>query len=273
MTSRPLLTAAALVLAAACAHLPSHLHDAPGAMPEDLAPHVEQAVHLGVALYEQDVVSARASDVLVDAKVIPQDDRLAGWISLPDRDGSWRVDFVTESGGALAAAYEVTFEPGSAVESDVEAFHPPRPLEPRAAAMFRARQAVLARVERRCGTGVNPAVLPASLAGEDGWLVYALAATNRPGEVVLSGHRLFRVSPDGNRILEEVPLSRSCQVETEKQLPEGAHPAALVVSHAVSDWPLETHVFTSLLYDTDLYVGTPRGVFEVSGDHVSFLGR
>jgi hypothetical protein len=48
---------------------------------------------------------------------------------------------------------------------------------------------------------------------------------------------------------------------------------AFVVSHVVGDFPLETHVFASLLYKKMIFVASRRGVWCVDGERVSFLGE
>jgi len=45
----------------------------------------------------------------------------------------------------------------------------------------------------------------------------------------------------------------------------------LVVSHVLSDWPTEAHVFASLLYRQPVIVATARGRFMVEGDRVRSL--
>ncbi|HEY6477213.1 MAG TPA: hypothetical protein VI456_11575 [Polyangia bacterium] len=55
-------------------------------------------------------------------------------------------------------------------------------------------------------------------------------------------------------------------------MPAGATPVAAAVSQIVTDWPLETHVFVSLLHDrTPIYVATKRGVWLVVGDKISLV--
>jgi len=242
----------------------------PKEIPKDLVADVERAKKLGRAIWENDVVSARATDVMVEAKVLPNAP-FRGWVTYQGPDGAYVVDFVTElAGGSLAATHEVRFKKGTSVEEDVDAFDPPRPLAPAAAAMFRARTAALRQMRTMCGTGLNPVVLPASLVGQDGWLVYILAGSTRNQDRVMGGHHLFRVSQDGSTVLEETRLSNSCLID---QLPAGAEPAALMVSHVVTDAPMETHVYTSFLYGLPVYVLTRRGLWEIEGEHIAFGGK
>jgi len=241
----------------------------PKEIPKDLVADVERAKKLGRAIWENDIVSARATDVMVEAKVLP-DAPFHGWVTSQGADGAYVVDFVTGlAGGSLAATHEVRFEKGTPNEEDADAFNPPRPLAPALAAMFRARTAALSLVKTVCGNGLNPVVLPASLAGKDGWLVYILASSNRSQDRVMAGHHLFRVSQDGAEVLEETPLSRSCLID---EVPKDAQPLFEAITHIVSPAPMETHVYTSLLYRLPLYVRTDRGLWKVRGQEITFLG-
>jgi hypothetical protein len=48
--------------------------------------------------------------------------------------------------------------------------------------------------------------------------------------------------------------------------------AAMTITHLVTDYPLETHVFTSLLLHLPVYVATSRRMWRVNGDQIAFLG-
>ena len=52
----------------------------------------------------------------------------------------------------------------------------------------------------------------------------------------------------------------------------GQTPVALTVSHLATEYPLETHVFTSLLVHLPVYVQTSRGTWRVNGEQIAFLG-
>jgi hypothetical protein len=78
------------------------------------------------------------------------------------------------------------------------------------------------------------------------------------------------VSGDG-KVREVRPLSKSI-LELSTKAPDGGKPEALVVSHIVTDYPLETHVFASLSANLPVYVATDRGDWLVDGDKISFLG-
>jgi len=263
VTPQPrVLTAAVLLLCAGCA--PTHAviaTDVPQAIPAELADAVKRSQLLGQALFQQDLISARGTDVMLEAKLLPSEEQLRGWLTVPTEEGGWRVLWISQTEQGLGLAYEVTFPPGSARESNLERFQPPKPLTAEVEAMFRAREASVRKLTGFCGTGVNPVILPAALVGKEGWLVYLLGSSNRQGDVVLAGHRLFRVSPDGTEVEAELPLSRTCLVRAMEE--SGGKVAGMMVSHNVTDYPLETHVFTALLYGMELYVATERGLWKV----------
>ena len=68
------------------------------------------------------------------------------------------------------------------------------------------------------------------------------------------------------------PLSNGA-LEIPTRDDSGKPVAALMVSHVVTDFPLETHVFASLLHHKTIYVATRRGVWRIDGERVSFLGE
>jgi hypothetical protein len=90
--------------------------------------------------------------------------------------------------------------------------------------------------------------------------------------VVLGKHHRVLISPDGKAVLRFEPLSRAA-IEIPPDNPAGTTPVGVFVTHLVTEWPLETHVFASLLNRTPVFVGTSRGSWRVDGDTISFLGQ
>lgn len=243
----------------------------PQPIPADLRAEVEHAARIGRAIYEQDTASALATDLLFEAKVLPDDARIHGWLTLETPDG-WKTDFVTEADGGVSALYEVILPKERSSRPDVERFTPPRPLSAEQVAMFRARQTAKGFLKEQCSVRLNPVTLPASLAGKSGWLVYLLASTQDPDLVILGGHERFIVSADGQQVLEHQRLSKGCLGMKEAPGPHGEKPVGFVVSQIVTDWPVETHVFTSFEYRRPLMVVTERGLWRVTGDEIEYLG-
>ena len=118
---------------------------------------------------------------------------------------------------------------------------------------------------------LNPVLLPGEMIGERGILVYLLAGTTKPNVAVLGRHFRVLTSDDGARLVRFTPLSKVA-LELPTRAPAGTSAAALAVSHLVTDFPLETHVFASLLNKLPIYVVTRRGYWCVDGDRIRFLG-
>lgn len=231
---------------------------------------IVQIEKLGREILEQDSYAARATDELRRAypALGPQD--ISGWI-VERRNGGAVVRFFRAGpDGAAAAAFDVDFQTptanptvsradGAAV-SDVER------------AKFAARQLALSGVTEPCSPAYNTVVLEDP--ERDGWLVYALSASTEPG-MIIGGHYRFSVSRDGTRIVQADRLSLSCIVirPDTASIPEGATVVGAYITHVVSDTPVETHVFATLLNRMPLHVGTVSGVWYIDGGKVELVKK
>jgi len=135
--------------------------------------------------------------------------------------------------------------------------------------LFRARQAAMAAVPPG-PRPYNPVVLPGEALGRPGTIaVYILAAEEVPGEMVFGVHYRALLSGDGTTVKQMLPLSKSALV-----IPPPKHgaPEGALVTQLVTDWPIETHVFISLLHRRiPIYVGTARGIWCVVGDQITLI--
>lgn len=216
---------------------------------------------LGVAIYEQDIRVARASDLLFAQKYDAAKEGLRGWI-VEDDGKALLVRFVREREGKMEAFADIRFGPG--VETKVE-----RPadttLSESQLARFRARELAGKNIKRPCSQRYNTVILPDP--ESDRLLVYALAATTDPKVILAGGHYRFTISKDGSKIEQADELFRSClTVPKEQGVPKGSTPVAVWMTTLVSNMPQETHVFLSLLHRTPLVVGTPdRKAWHIEG--------
>lgn len=269
--NRRLLVASALsALLQGCAASspPAAAPRPPLQLPDDLATAVHDAERLGRAIFEQDLAAARASDAVVAAMGDERDERIRGWISR-QRGERWSVQFFAPRGDGFEVLWEATVASfGAGI--DVEKLEPPRALDAEGSRMARARTTAIAQPFRACSERYNTVVLPASVIGGHGFLVYLLAATTTEGEWMVGGHQRFLVSEDGSAVVRHQPLSRGCLALPAS--PSARPRAGAWVTHIVSDAPAETHVFLSLLHQTPLFVGTRRGVWRVAGEKITFEG-
>jgi hypothetical protein len=86
-------------------------------------------------------------------------------------------------------------------------------------------------------------------------LVYALAATQYPGHVVMAGHFRVTVSADGTRAERVDALSKSLAHSGEIE----SDTAILWLIQLVSNKPVETLIYTANLAKKDIVVRTPDG--------------
>jgi hypothetical protein len=210
---------------------------------------------LGVAMFEQDVRAATATDLLFEKQIDPSKEGLRGWIVEGDAK-SMLIRFVRERDGALEAFYDVSFE---GRKKPVIAEPKNRKLSADQLAQFKGRSLALKHIARPASRSYNTVVLPDP--DGDGFLVYALAATNEPNAVMVGGHYRFTVSKDGERLEQSDELFKSFMVLSTKppDLPAGSTLAALTMTTLVSDLPLETHVYLSLLHKMPFAVVAANG--------------
>ena len=208
-------------------------------------------VLFGRYIYREDQFAWKASDILTaklsgeQAKV----ERLNGlWITHLSRTANV-VRFLRDGDNGPEAAYDVTFEGDGAGVLSVPVN---RTLAPEELVQFRARKLALSSIPRPCSQRYNSVALE-DLDGN--WLVWTLAATTTPGEMMYGGHYRFTIAKDGSSIVQRDALSRSC-MRIPPPDPRQGQAVGAFVTQLVSNIPVETTVWLSLLHKTTLYVGT-----------------
>jgi len=195
--------------------------------------------------------------------------RLRGWVTLPGP--WWRVVFFVSTGSDVGIGYELDYpadEPPERARPTFRRIDPPRSPDPDERARFTAIQTAISAVNQAkeaCGPNVNPVVLPGSILGQKGWLVYLLASTHERGTVVQGGHQRFLVTDDGRAVVSSEQLSR-CALQ---HLPEKT--VGLALNTPFYDHPNEGHVFTSLSTRLDFFLGTERGLWKIKGSEILFF--
>jgi hypothetical protein len=215
---------------------------------------------LGQHMYRQDQEAWKATDILL-AKHSPEELTAAkarGWIvsETAERDV---VRFLREGASGLEVAYDVIFaRDAKPILSEPEN----RALTPEEIAQADARHLAAKSFTFRCSNA--PANTVAFRDPKDGgWLVWVMSATNDPNQMVLGGHIRFSISADGKSIIQKDALSKGCNILSRKGS-DGTVPVAYFFTHIVSDTPVETHVFASLTYGVNFFVGTPdRSVWSI----------
>ncbi len=232
---------------------------------EEYAAEIAFAERVGRMIFEKDRAAWVATDVLLAATTEEEKRGIQGWVTVETESG-WLVSFLAGSAEEPCSPFKVVigdFEPMLLKLETCEA------LDERSAAMFRARQTAIANLGERCPTNYNTIVLPADVADEEGWLVYLLSASSEPDKIVAGGHVRFLMSPDGGTVTKRTPLSNTCL--TLERMGEDVDPVAQVVTHVISDTPIETHVFLNLSEELALYVITDVGMWSVDDGKLRWI--
>jgi hypothetical protein len=90
-----------------------------------------------------------------------------------------------------------------------------------------------------------------------GFLIYALATSPDPEEIVVGIHYRVTVSADASRAERVDALSRTRIVARKENLPQGYRLVGFVLAQVVSDKPVETLVYLTLRDNASCMVVTP----------------
>ena len=241
-------------------------------IPPEMRKQVRNSEIIGRQIYILDKVSAIATDVLMEKVPGYRGKNLAGYLPLQEAGDDLRpkdsyvVTFFTKE-EPMRIAYEIRVKPEATPA--FAAFDPPKRAPESFAHMARARQAAVAALGSN-PQPINPLVLPAELLGEKGMMVYLIAGTTKPNVAVFGRHYRVLIPEAGGPPSYVMPLSKSI-LELPTKAPNGSTVEGLLVTHLLTDWPLETHVFVSLLTHKTVYVGTRVGVWRVEGDKIAFI--
>jgi hypothetical protein len=227
---------------------------------------VIRAERLGEALYAQDMVAAKATNMLIQAAGAPKQGIVSGWIVVEEGSG-YLTRFIKEAGEDLTVVYDVRIGlkgKGEVLQDNL------RPLSEKEAAMFRARQNALRAAPQECTPGYNTVVLEDI--DSDGWIVYVLAATKEDA-IVVGGHSRVQVTADGRKVISVTPLYKSCLVLEKPAADNVKEPEAFYVSYPLGNVPSEIHVYLNRLHEYPVYVSAAKGNWIVTNGKISVIKR
>ena len=229
---------------------------------------LETIIKLGNEIYRLDKYAASATDILFEQRLDLSKYPVRGWV-VTEESGETLVTFIGEYSDGLRGVFEVrpdlnTVDRFKIVEG--------RELSPLEKSKFNARQTASNGITDYCSDRYNTVVIEDPTG--DAWLVYLIAASIEPDLILAGGHYRITVSKDGNKIINSDKLSRSCLTLNKKDsdIPEGATPVMMFMTHIVSPTPVETHVFLSLLHNMDFAIGTEGNkIWKVSGSGIEVI--
>ena len=243
-------------------------------IPDDLKDDVARAETIGADLYRRQLHARIGLEFLRDKK--QPLDGLGSWLIMGVMLGA---DGKPEGAPVLAVATAES-PPRLAYEVDLAISiyptfrrrDPPVDITPGPLEGFLAIERAAAAVPKLTGR-YDQILSLASYIGEEGGLVYLIAESDRPDDIVLGMH--YRVLVDDTGTVAEVrPLSDSAASVSHLsgESADGKNPPGVLIQHNLTASPLETHVLESLRHGrVPLLVVTPRGSWRVTGDHVEYL--
>lgn len=243
-------------------------------IPQEFQDQVRKSCAIGAQLYLLDKVAAIGTDVALANVGDLQAKGLGGYLPMREGDddgtprNSYLVVFFTDE-TPPRIAYEIRVAPD--VKPDFESFNPPKTATPSLAALIRARQIAVSAMPPSTQP-INPVIVPGEANEEHGMLVYLLAGTEKRNVAVFGRHFRALVPLGGTNVTYMMPLSNTA-LELPIKGPNGEKAVSLMVNHVVTDFPLETHVFTSLLLKMPVFVRTSRGLWRVDGDTIAFVKK
>jgi hypothetical protein len=209
----------------------------------------------------------RAVDVATNAVSIERlkATQAVGW-AVERADAAWRVRFIRGCDTGLCAQLEVVVDlnAGTAVVAEYAEAEPLSAIE---TASWRARQTALATEFEACAPRYETVVIPETDPnGMPRWVAYLLPASDDPDAIHLTGYHRITVSGDGRTVLRAEPLANSCL--TMDRNPDAS---AIVVTHVMQPYPIETHVYTALHYGLPVVVTTGQWQYLVDGRKIVVL--
>jgi hypothetical protein len=225
---------------------------------------VMKAERLGEELYLQDVVAAKATDMLLRVAGTIKPGDLSGWIVVKDGGGNL-TRFVRQTGEDVNVVYDVRIDVKGNAEVTKDNL---RPLSATEMAMYLARRNALRAAPRDCSKNYNTAVMEDI--DSNGWLVYILAATAND-VIVVGGHSRIKVSADGKNVLAVTPLYQSCLTLQKPAAGKSSQSQAFSVDYPVANIPSEIHVYLNILHGYPVYVSTTKSVWLVKDGKISLI--
>ncbi len=227
-----------------------------GFVPADRDAALRRTERIGQALYTADALASKGTDALLSAAGITFPAGAQGYVVLP---GKKQLVFLGKTDAGVRRYAVVTLGGPSPQVRVAE-----EPADKTEAAMFAALLSAQAKASPMCDRPYNWILIADP--DRPNWLVYFLASTTDPGEVVVGGHIRALVSKSNGKVLDVSMLSKSCLTLRRDDAPAGATTAGLTVTHPLAPIPAETHVYLSLLHALPLYVlGNSGDPWKVEG--------
>ena len=237
------------------------------------AAQLEAAVARGRLLYELDIAGWVSTDRMLADDPEARNWPLRGWLVEPDPTAAhaWIVTYYVlpdgEAGAALPA-YRSRVENGKATSGEVIPLAARQPLSAPQMRIVRAVEAARSLKFASCtAQRLNVTVIPPASAAAP-LEIYLLTPQTEEKVFPIGGHYKAVFDADG-RLLSKRAFSKACLNMDVSQMPAGAAPASLFVTHLLDKVPTEMHVLSAIQIGVPLVVGTgPKRLWTVTPESI-----
>jgi hypothetical protein len=214
--------------------------------------HLALTTLIGREIHRRDMLTWSAGE-LVRATVPPDQQRsIEAWAIDADHPET-DVLFFDELGRELHVSFVVHCERG-AENCRVETPSETMPVSDRNLAQaWAVRTAETHPAFVQTSQAYNSVVIPTGDGPDADWWVYLIALDPNPNLVMLGQHYRFVVDADGRTVESFRSFSDGADVI---ELPEGARPISITISHFLDELPTEMHVWAAIYHELDIVVAT-----------------
>jgi len=230
-------------------------------IPAQYREEVSLAEVFGELLRRHDLAAWLTSDALAEAGAMRD---------LPGEPSGW---LTRETGGRIEVRYFVRDKDGARAfaSAALPLRAPLKAVDERERRLLAAIKLARAQKMTYCAkTAPNTVAIEYAENDEPAQILVFLMSPWSDESAPLGGHARFRVSREGDRVLDRYEQTNACVTMPAKQLPQVA---ALTVTHLTSATPTYFHAFMSLQYRKPVFVYTTRNrmLWKVEGGRIRVL--
>ena len=179
-----------------------------------------------------------------------------GWLTLENGD-SIEVRYFSENDGQVRAFASASLDTKAMKAADARILSPSEAMTERERRLMRAKSLVLSRDDYFVCTKHPPNTVVTEFE-EDGIseiLVFVMSAWADKDAAPLGGYHMYRVSADGNTIIDHFSQTKACILTNERELEKAKF---LMLSHFNSATPTMFHVFMMRQFRKPIFVMTAQ---------------
>jgi hypothetical protein len=237
---------------------PLSIHAAPPKVSAEQKMQMAKAAERGLQIYHYDQAAWHTTDTMLEDVKREDMDGVKGWVVTPDPKG-WRATYYKRNANGPYGVYSAVWSGRAVVDRKLLANAADALLSPQQQALIKARDAaaeaaIAGKLILCADRPFNTVTLPGATAA-DPISVYLLTPQTVDSIFPMGGHHLLQFID--NKEITRRSFSTSCiNTSGAGDLPKGAKPVALYVTHLLDPVPTEIHVFTALTAKMQVYVGT-----------------